>query len=417
MNGIKKKLIGFSVLSLMAAFSSQAQASGYKLEFQSPSVLADGGDAAVVEDASTNWYNSAGLVYLPQQLTLSSFDVYQQIQFSGTTTAFYPPGSIYYNPTAKASSYPNSILPAFHYALPFKERYAVGISVAPAWGLAEDYGESSSVRYSLNHISTKTLDISPSFAAKLDDKFSIGLGPDFHYFYIQNRVHAFNPPFPDSVARYSGDDWGTGWHAGVLYRATDATRIGVNYRSKIVMHLTGDSDFSGGFSTNQFAVNIPLPPTTSISIYHDFTPAWALMGTIAYDQWSVIKSYVGQNIMTPFGPTTVALPQNFNNTFDFSLGTHLKVCEKLMLRGSLKYQNTPTNNTNRGLAFPDAPKLGVNVGGRYTINKKLAVDMIYAHVFVQNVRINDVNPLTGATAVGYNKTDINLLGAQLVWDI
>src|SRR6185312_9870901 len=96
----------------------------------------------------------------------------------------------------------------------------------------------------------------------------------------------------------------------------------LNYRSKIVMDLDGHSDFTGGFYSNQFKVNIPMPPTTSLSIYHDVTPNWALMGTVAYDQWSVIQYYYGQNIATPFGPTNAVLPQNFKNTFDFSVGTH-----------------------------------------------------------------------------------------------
>lgn len=49
-----RKLFKLGSLGLIAALSSQAYASGYKLEFQSPSVLADAGDAAVVEDAGTN---------------------------------------------------------------------------------------------------------------------------------------------------------------------------------------------------------------------------------------------------------------------------------------------------------------------------------------------------------------------------
>lgn len=442
MKGISKKIFRLSVLGLITAFSASANAAGYKLEFQSPSVLADAGDAAVVNDASTNWYNSAGLVYLPQQFVGSVIDVYQRTVFKGTSNAAVPlpfgvPGSPfnYVNTNSSASSYPNAILPAMHYVYPFKDRYAFGISVVPAWGLMEDYGESSDVRYNLNKISTKTIDVAPSLAMRVNDQWSVGAGPDIHYFSLQSRVHvrtqfpvAFGGTTTDSISRYNANNWGRGFHAGVLYRITEATRIGLNYRSKIVMNMTGGSDFTLSgitqFHTDQFKVSIPLPPTTSLSIYHDISPIWAVMGTIAYDQWNVIQYYYGQNIITPPAPPATAgvkvsavLPQNFNNTIDLSVGTHYKLNDKVMLRGSLKYEPTPTVNSSRALSFPDADKLGVNLGAHYTYNKKFGFDFIYAHVFTKQVHINDVNPVTGATSVGHTNTSIDLLGAQVVWNI
>lgn len=431
MKRIFKKVLRFSGLTLIAALSSQAYAAGYKLEFQSPSVLADAGDAAVVEDASTNWYNSAGLVYLPQQLVGAVTDVYQRVRFSGTSSAptAVPGASGYMNTSSDASSYPNSILPAFHYVLPFKDRYAVGISVVPAWGLMEDYGENSSVRYNLTKITTKTIDVAPSFAMKINDHWSFGVGPDFHYFSLQSRSHAFTQPLTptDSVSRYNANNWGRGWHAGLLLRLDDATRVGLNYRSKIVMNMTGGSNFalgSGpGYETDQFKVSIPMPPTTSLSVYHDVSPVLAFMGTVAYDQWSVIQYYYGQNYIqppsaaNPSGLINVVSPQRFSDTVDVSVGTHYKWNDQWMLRGSLKFEPTPTNDSDRALSFPDARKIGLNFGARYQMNKKVAIDMIYAHVFTQQTHINDINPASGAVSSGHVNNDIDLVGAQLVWNI
>jgi len=428
MKGTFRKIF---TLSAIAVLSTQTFASGYKLEFQSPSVLADAGEAAVVEDAGTNWYNSAGLVYLPQQLAASVIDVNQQTRFSGTSTAPSPvpgfPG--YVNTNSNASSYPNSVLPAFHYAYPFKERYALGISVVPAWGLMESYGEWSDVRYSLNKISTKTIDVSPSFAMKINKEWSIGLGPDFHYFSLQSRAHALTQPLTtgDSISRYNANNWGRGWHAGVLLRLNDQTRVGVNYKSKLVMNMTGGSDFAlygiQGFHTDQFKVSIPLPAVTTVSVYHEITPVVALMGTVAYDQWSDIKYYYGQNYIqpptpgNPSGKVNVVSQQNFVDTLDVSAGAHYKLNDKWLLRGSLKFESTPTRDANRALSFPDGRKIGINLGARYTVNKKVAVDMIVAHVFTKQVHINDFNPASGALSVGQVNTDINLAGAQLVWNI
>src|SRR3990167_9553655 len=267
MKGIHKKIISISLLSMVTTL----HAAGYRLEFQSPSVLADAGEAAVVEDAGTNWYNSAGLVYLPQQLVVSTIGIYERTKFSGTSTAAsaVDPAFNYANTNSRASSYTTPLLPAIHYTVPFKERFAFGISIVPAWGLSKNYGLDSDVRYNIDKVSTKTIDIAPSIAMKLNDQWSVGVGPDFHYFSIQSKVATLTQPVTatDSVSRYTADNWGHGFHAGVLYRITNGTRVGLNYRSKIVMNLTGYTDFiwTGiqNFSNNQFKISFHLPPTTT----------------------------------------------------------------------------------------------------------------------------------------------------------
>lgn len=421
---INKKIASSCVLGLLTAWSLQAQAAGYKLEFQSASTLADSGDAAVVEDAGTNWYNSAGLVYLPQQLAMSGIEVYQHTKFSGTVTAPNVPGIAGgFNQTSTTNSYPNSFLPAVHYVYPFKERWAAGISIVPAWGLLEDYGNAF-LRYNLNRVYTKTIDIAPSLALRINDQWSFGLGPDFHYFSVENtnasRTQVIGT-VGDSLSRYSADHWNEGWHAGLLFRLNDATRVGLNYRSRIVMHLQGYSSFGlngvGTSETNQFQVNIPLPPTTSLSIYHDMTARWAMMGTVSYDQWGIVRAYNAHNYQSIGTTIDASSPQYMSNTFDWGIGTHYQLNKEWMLRANMKYEPTPTKTAYRDVNFPDGDKLGFQIGARYNINKALMLDLIYGHVFVRQETIGLVNPVTNVATNGHVNTSINLAGAQLIWNI
>lgn len=443
MNGRMKRLIGLSSIGFATLISTHAEAAGYKMEFQSASVLADAGDAAVVEDASTNWYNSAGLLYVPQQAVYSLFDVYAPTTFTGSMTA---PSTLNTLPSpintlgsnyatyGSVSSHPNSIIPAIHYSHPFLDRYAFGVSIAPAWGLAEDYGEHSKARYTLTKVYTRTIDVAPSIAIKFNDHWSFGIGPDFNYFSVQSRSHVRTegaPPFGtanDSISRFSANRWGYGGHAGVLFRVNDALRFGLNYRSKIVMNLDGYSDFAlngvAGYHTGLFKIHFPHPPTTTLSGYYDINPVWAVMGTLAYDQWSVLRDYHANNYIqppTPGNPSgllpNVVQKQNMQNTVDVSAGFHYKWSDILMFRGSLKYEPTPTINKYRQLDFPDPIKLGVNIGLRYQYSKKIAIDAMYAHVFEKTMHINDVNPVTASVASGNSTSHVDLVGAQLVWTI
>lgn len=432
MKGCLRKCRHYQWLCLLVFLSSGAYASGYKLEFQSTSVLADAGEAAVVEDAGTNWYNAAGLVYLPQQFVGSLIDVYAPASFSGTVTApstLTPPASFFgsnYAASGGASSHPNTFLPALHYSIPFKERFAFGMSVVPAWGFTEDYGRGSILRYDLTRVYTKTIDIAPSLAWMINEHWSLGAGPDFHYFSVQSRdtvnTHAPAIGLGDSVSRFTGSDWAYGGHIGILFHINEATRMGLNYRSQMIMHLNGYSDFAGpgigSFESNAFKLNVPLPATSTLSIYRDVTPVWALMGTIAYDQWGSLKDYHARNYVQPIGTLpSVIVVQNMGNTFDFSVGTHYTLNDQWMLRGSIKYEGTPTSSAYRDVNFPDGNKLGFQIGSRYQMNKKLALDLIYGHVFIKTMHISSINPVTHATAFGHSVNSVELAGAQIVWNI
>lgn len=413
----------YSCFSL-AFVAMQSHAAGYKLEFQSASTLADAGDAAVVEDVGTNWYNAAGLVYLPQQLAASGIAMYKPTRFGGTIVAPSTtlPGVATYTANGNASAYLNILLPGFHYGVPFWcNRFAFGISVVPAWGLIEDYGDNSIIRYDLSRVYTRTLDISPSLAWKINDQWSIGAGPDFHYFALQLKSHVRTQPLTtvDSISRVSTDDWGYGAHIGVLFRPTNTTRIGLNYRSKIATKLKGYSHFQltglGAFETNNFSLNLPMPPTTTLSAYQEINPCWAVMGTIAYDQWSVIRDMHGINFMLPTGTTSIVIPTGYRNTFDFSAGTKFRLTDQWLGRFSIKYVATPTGQY-RDVTFPDGEKLGFNFGAHYQINKCLGLDLIYAHVFIKTVSINRTE-FTGTIVEGHSRDSIDLAGAQIVWNI
>lgn len=85
-----------------------------------------------------------------------------------------------------------------------------------------------------------------------------------------------------------------------------------------------------------------------------------------------------------------------------------------MLRGLIRYVDTPTNNAYRDVNFPDAPKFGIHIGSRYQVTKNVAVDVVYGHAFVWQEPINSTNPLTGANANGHVRSHIDFAGGQFV---
>lgn len=429
MKSIIKRIVGVGTFGLVAFLSSQANAAGYKLEFQSPSVLADGGDAAVVEDAGTNWYNSAGLVFLPRQIAFSNINLYENTHFHGRVFAPSPFGLSDFNRRGTVSSHTDCNVPAYHVGFPLSPCWALGFSLVPTWGLMENYGENSFARYNLTRIYTRTLDLSPSIAWRINRWFSVGGGPDFDYWTVQQKQHVRTQPITlnDSRQRISAQSWAYGAHIGFLFRYDECTRFGLNWRSRITHNLHGYSDFDlrdiAAFETHRFSVVIPHPATTSFSFYRDMTPCWAMMGTITYDQWRMIQNLHGRRFIQPPSPGNpsgliqITIPQNYHNTFDLSIGTHYRPSCNWLLRASIKYEQTPVSTKRRDINFPDGEKLGFNFGARYQMTKCVALDFIYAHVFTNKVNIHLTAPVTEVHTSGHSTTRIDLAGAQLVWDL
>jgi long-chain fatty acid transport protein len=166
-----------------------------------------------------------------------------------------------------------------------------------------------------------------------------------------------------------------------------------------------------------------FPATTTFSAYHDMTDRWAMMGTISYEQWNVVRFNHAFNyqslpsVYPPAGLVSPADPENYSNTLDFSVGTHYTLNDKWMLRGSLKYVGTPTHTTTRNIEFPDAVKTGIQIGARYTLNQKIAFDMMFGHVFWKKTYINHTNLVTQANVNGVVRNGTDVAGIQLVWTV
>lgn len=425
------KGFGLSSIGALVLLSTSVYAAGFRVEFQSASVIADGGDAAAVEDASTNWYNSAGDVLLPQQLVTGMTIAYAPVEITGTSIApnLASPLVAPYVASGKSSSHTTVELPQFHYVVPVDPYWSLGLSVVPAWGFIEDYGENAILRYNAIRIYTKTIMLSPSVSWRLNNSFSMGIGPDFHYFATQSRT-AINTAITgvtgDSISHFSGSDWQTGFHIGALYQFSPCIRIGLNYRGKLVVNEDGYSDFDGQVAglpepnqnhANNFKIRLNLPPVTTLSGYWAVTPNIALLATTSYEQWSVLKAYYATNYASSDSFLNVVLPQDFTNTWDFAVGTKYTLNDTWAFRATGKYVDTPTINAHREPLLPDSSKWVLHVGAHYQYNRYIGFDVQYGHVWFRDAQIHAFNPVTFATTDGHMKSHAELFGGQIVWTV
>lgn len=436
------KLVALGMV--LAGLTNQAAASGFQL-FEGNAVnIGDfgAGGAAIAEDASTAYYNPAGLVRLTTpQIVLSATGIKSKANFSGKSTWSVPgtPLSKTLENSADGGGY--ALIPAFHLAAPINDRIVLGFSLTAPFGLATEYDNDSVVRYEATESSVKALDLSPSVGIKITDQFSVGLGIDYQNLDATLNSVGFIPlvispagilKSMDVNSKNQASDWAFGWRAGALYQFTPGTRVGLNYVSKVKHHLTGTSTLTGYSDvtgtilsgSDNVAADITLPATTSLSIAHDLNPCLTLLGSVTYTQWSVIKAIELNNVATfdknlrPI-TTNVTLPENFRDTWRVAIGSNYKLSDQWLFRAGIGYDQTPVSNEDRGVRLPDGDRIALSLGTHYQPTKAIGLDVGYTHLFIKDGDINHTVHVGNSqvNTVGSSKNAADLLGLQLTWSI
>lgn len=422
------------------------------------------GIAAEAADASTGWYNPAGLSLIRnQQVVLGGVGVFPRSELTGVSTYSTPPLADYVQSYNGINGGKNALVPSFHYARPIGENTTVGLSMVSPFGLSTDWGQEGSVRYAATKSELMTVNVSPEIGSKLSEHFALGAGLDLQYATVTfNRVlgspayltalapliNSLPPTYFDSTSDNTGHSFGVGFHAGALLMFHENhTRVGLNYQSQMNHKFHGKSQLHGVlaspglsivspasilaanpnaiYTSNNLSSNdIDLPEVVTLSGYQDVNEKFALLGSIVYTGWHSLKTIELDNVAGysfPVGQTKVnsVSEQNYRNTWRFAAGVNYKINPKLMARFGGGYDQTPTNDTNRDVRIADSNRIALSVGGHYQARPQLGIDLGYTHLFSResDVPINR-NEVLGTSTYNVNakaKGSADLLGLQLTW--
>ncbi len=422
------------LLGLMS-LSTQAMASGFQLLDQDAVSLGTNhaGYAALANDASIGFYNPAGMMRIKnQQLILAALGVMTDVKFTGDTTVnTIDAGNTQFPVTAQGGNF--SLIPALHYVAPLSDWASFGFSINLPFGLKNNYGNGTMLRYTSTRSSATVIDITPSLAFQPTEKGSIGFGFDIQRMYGEfDQVGTLGPGL-DTPSTNQADGTGYGYHLGGLYELTPTARIGISYHSQVVHHLSGSSKFVGPLAnlmnngpivSNRATVNVTLPPYTALSGYYLINPKVAVMGSFIYTQWTTLQNLILNHIagVDLMGPTTdiqIIIPQKFHNTWNFSLGADYYVTDQITLRGGLGYDQTPVRNAYRNVQLPDNDRYSVALGGHYQASKTVGLDIGWSHIFIERANLNPPPQALGSQVVTTNGSVTgggDVLGGQITWD-
>ena len=460
----KKLTAALSVVLTSAGVSTTTYAAGFALIENSASGMGNAfaGGSAIADDASTVWFNPAGMTKLSgSNILIGGHIVAPSADYTDGGSQLNPLSAITGNTNLTGSNDDGgetALVPNFYYVSDLGNDTYLGLGVTVPFGLSTDYDEDWVGRYTATKSELQTININPSIASKLNDKLSIGFGLNIQYIeatlaneldsaaicvLVDSAPTGTNPGDPaaaytncsgsgfvlgtrllDSSQSLTGDDWSMGYNFGLLYDLDESSRIGFAYRSSIKHKLEGSVDFTRStaldgllgatplFVDTGVTAGVELPESISVSYYRDVNTKFAVMADVTWTKWSNFKelNIIFDNPVQ--GSSTI--PENWENSFRYAFGLNYKPDNIWTYRVGMAHDETPIRSPeDRTPRIPGDDRTWLSFGVGYVLSSDMSIDVGYSHLFVDDTDINNVDASFGHTVTGTYDADVNILSAQL----
>lgn len=402
---------------MMCGFAGVAGASGFQLQNQNGSGtgLAYAGAAAAAEDASTIFFNPAGMTYLPEghSVSMALTALNRSVEFTDTGTTANPTGGALGSNGGNAGGL--SYIPAGYYSYSISPALRIGLGISPTYGSETRYSDDFMGRYSAIANSIRQININPSIAYKLNDRVSLGFGLNYamnHIEVVQKAAAAGSPQ-----GKLEGGDNAWGFNVGALFQVSPSTRIGVHYRSSIKFMIDGHQKVDGAGIDRDINGKLNTPDTFSIAVSQKLSDRWEMLGDLTRTGWSSVQ-YLEPIINATGARASQPLRYNFENTWRVGLGAKYQYSAPLSLRFGVAYDQSPVPNAeSRNLTLPDSDRVWLSFGARYAVTKASSIDFGYAHIFFKDSSTakqvtNAAETVVAQTVRGNFKTSADILSVQ-----
>ncbi len=412
------QIIQVCVLAAWGGGSAQSWASGFALIEQNASGLGNAyaGAAAAAEDASTIYFNPAGLTRLPRGNFAGALHaIVPSARFSNTATALAAPHAL--NGTGGDAGSIAGV-PNGYVSWQMGPSWWIGMGLSAPFGLKTEYDSNWMGRFQGVKSDIKTIDVNPTIAFKLSDTVSIGAGVSWQYIDAE-FTRAVNLGATEGRAKIEADDTQWGFNLGIMFNLSPNTRIGATYRSTMGYQLSGTATILSAAGVPvagtpvAISANARLPDTYSVAFNHAVDNRWELLGDVTYTRWSTIKTVPIIRLDTGTPLDTFNL--QFSDTWRAGIGANYKLSEAFTLKFGLAYDKSPVSDVFRTVRLPDNDRTWVSIGGKYRWSKATTLDFGYAHLFVKDGPIANLQgtaPGQNGNVIGNYKNQVNIVSVQ-----
>lgn len=303
-----------------------------------------------------------------------------------------------------------ALVPASYSTNGLTDEITLGMAITSQFGLATDANVWTGSWHG-NESEIFSINVNPNVAYKPMAGITIGLGLQGQFMQgkFSSQSSAGGPNFLDVKA----DDIGVGFTAGLLFEPTDNLDIGIGFRSAVKHKLKGDGDFlRARYFDRRVSARITTPEMITVGVRYEATEQLALLGGFEWTNWSRVKELT---ISLDEIGVPLTTPEDWKDSYFFSLGGEYAVSDQLLLRGGVAFEKSPVPDSTRTPRLPDNDRYWVSVGAGYKVNDWLTANLAYSHVFIKD---GDIALAAGALPpLNANfKQSLNIISASAVID-
>ncbi|WP_264549209.1 OmpP1/FadL family transporter [Flavobacterium sp. N2820] len=370
-------------LTLLALAGSTAFAGGYRVSIQGQKQLAMGHTGvAVVNSAEVAFFNPAGMAYLDKKFNLSvgGNALFAKTKFQNSQ----------YNWEASTE---NMGTPFSLYATyKINDWFTAGLAVYTPYGSSVEWDQDWQGAHLVNNIDLQAIFIQPSISVRVGEHFSVGGGPifatgsvNFNRNVDRSTVNIDNERTDLTIESKGITAWG--YTAGFMFNPTKKLRIGMNYRSEIIMEARdGDAtfnDYPGTAPETKFNADLPLPAELTVGLSYKVTERLLMAFDYNRAMWSVYEN-LNVDFTNPALPDSNN-PRNYKNSSTYRVGMQYAANDKFTFRAGWYFDESPVQD---GYFAPETPRndsMGYTGGLTYQVNSKLGVDVSFLYLHFDEV--------------------------------
>lgn len=392
--------IVFVSLLFLSTKLTVANAQGFQVNFQGQKQQGMGcAGAALIQDASTLFYNPAG----------ASFAKYSEVNASCTPIF----GNVMYVDSVTNGVYrtENPVGTPFNlYALIKSKKHhrvAYGLSVTTPFGSTVQYEPGWIGRFAITRLSMKVFHVQPTASFKITDNISLGAG-----FVVSpgsvNLQKDLPVQFNDGSyghAEISGAAFGYGYNLGLFYNPGGVLSAGLSYRSGINMSVSdGQVEFkvpeglASNFPNGTLAASLALPSVTTLGLNIKPNHSWNIVADINYVGWNTYDTLAFDYATNTSSLLDTKSPRMYKNIFAFRGGIQYAIFAKdkvLNVRFGGGFGFSPVQSGYLTPETPDGNRAYITAGLSYKFSGHLSIDASFYATRIQRSDTNLETNLSG----------------------
>jgi long-chain fatty acid transport protein len=390
---MNKTLLSAAVAVGLLSTSTVTHAAGFQLAEYSATGLgrAYAGEAAIADNAGSQWRNPALLTYLEgTQVSVGAIYVDPNIDIDGTSTS----GSTS-TPSNSSDFAHSAVIPNFYVSHKYNDKFALGFAAGTNYGMETDLGTDFGGANHGNEASVTTMELNLNAAYQVLESVSVGGG--VRYIMAEGSFGAVSATSiqqigvskGDALKYMEGDDTAWGWQVGTAWQINENNRLGFTYKSEVDLTLSGHAN-GHGFNFGQpnkkdaGSMDLALPATAELASFHQLTDKVAVHASINWTNWSSFKELVAD---FP-GENSVEIKQeNWEDNYRFAVGTTYQMTPKLALRSGIAYDTSAVSDEHRTATIPETDRTWLSIGAGYQWSEQLTLDAGFTYILAKDAKM------------------------------